>query len=127
MGGRVRPWGGAGVNFYSARLLLVILIDDGRPRQTHTWDEIVVTFRARDFVHAFMRALEIGRSHETEYENCDHRRVRWALVEVMTLDCVGRRVDGAEVASRLFRRRSKAAIPFDMRFRPEDSTPSQSF
>jgi hypothetical protein len=35
------------VNFYSARLLLVILVDDGRPRKTQTWDEIVVTFRAR--------------------------------------------------------------------------------
>ena len=116
-----------GANFYGARLLLVILIDDGRPRQTHTWDEIIVTFRARDFAHAFTRALEIGRSHETEYENSDHRRVGRALVEVLTLDCVGRRVDGAEVASRLFRRRSKTAIPFDMRFRPEDSTPSQSF
>jgi hypothetical protein len=115
------------VNFYSARLLLVILIDDGRPRKTHTWDEIVITFRARDFAHALSRAVEIGRSHETEYLNCDHHRVRWALVEVTTLDRVGKRVDGAEVASRLMRRRSKTAIPFDAQFHPEDSSPSQSF
>ena len=115
------------MNFYSARLLLIILVDDGRPRKTHTWDEIVVTFRARDFAHAFRRALEIGRSHETEYVNGDDQQVRWVLVEVTTLDHVGKRVDGAEVASRLFSRRSKTAIPFDMEFQPEDSTPSQSF
>jgi hypothetical protein len=115
------------VNFYSARLSFVVLVDDGRPRKTHTWDEIVVVFRARDFDHAFTRALEIGRSHETEYLNCDGHKVRWALVEVENLDFVGRRVDGSEVASRLSPRRSKAAIPFSKRFHPEDSKPSQSF
>jgi len=115
------------VTFYSARLLFVVLVDDGRPRKTHTWDEVVVTFRARDFDHAFARALEIGRSHETEYLNSDHRKVRWAFVRVENLDHVGKRLDGAEVASRLARRRSKTAIPFGTQFRPEDSTPAQSF
>jgi hypothetical protein len=43
------------VDFYSARLLLVILVDDRKPRKTNTWDEIVVTFRARDLDHAFTR------------------------------------------------------------------------
>lgn len=115
------------MNFYSARLSLVVLVDDGQPRKTHTWDEVVVTFRARDFEHAFVRALELGRSHETEYLNADGQRVRWALVEVENLDLVGRRVDGAEVASRLKCRRSKSAIPFDTLFRPEQSRPSESF
>jgi hypothetical protein len=115
------------VNFYSARLSLVILVDDGKPRKTNTWDEIVITFRARDFDHAFDRALEIGRSHEAEYRNAYDQRVRWALVEVETLDRVGRRLDGAEVASRLKSRRSKKAIPFGTRFHPEKSEPGQSF
>ena len=95
------------MTFFSARLLLVVLVNDGRPRKTHTWDEVVVTFRARDCDHAFGRALEIGRSHETEYLNADEQRVRWAFVAVENLDVVGRRLDGAEVASRLTRRRSK--------------------
>ena len=115
------------MNFYSAGLLFVLLVDDGRPRKTHLWYEIVVAFRARDFDHAFSRALEIGRSHETQYLNCDGQQVRWALVEVMTLDHVGKRIDGAEVASRLVRRRSKAAIPFGTEFKPQDSTPSGTF
>jgi hypothetical protein len=115
------------VNFYSARLSFVVLVDDGRPRKTHTWDEIVVVFRAQDFDHAFVRALEIGCSHETEYLNCYQRKVRWALVDVENIDVVGKRVDGAEVASRLSRRRSKAVIPFDTQFHPEESKPLQSF
>jgi hypothetical protein len=115
------------MNFYSARLSLVILVDDGKPRKTNTWDEIVVTFRARDFDHAFARALEIGRSHEIEYRNVYKQRVRWGLVEIETLDRVGRRLDGAEVASRLKPRRSKTPIPFSRKFRPEKSDPGQSF
>jgi hypothetical protein len=115
------------VNFYSARLLFVVLVDDGLPRKTHTWDESVVIFRARDFDHAFTRALEIGRSHETEYLNRHSRMVRWALVGIENLDFVGKRVDGAEVASRLNRRRSKQSIPFATKFRPQASKPSQSF
>jgi hypothetical protein len=115
------------VNFYSARLQFVVLVDEGRPRKTHTWDEMVVVFRARDFSHAFTRALEIGRAQETEYLNCSGQKVRWALVEVENVDVVGKRVNGKEVASRLSRRRSKAAIPFDTDFHPEDSKPSQSF
>ena len=115
------------MDFYSARLSLVVLVDDGRPRKTHTWDEVVIVFRAKDFTHAFRRALEIGRTHETEYFNCRGQKVRWALVEVENVDRVGRRVDAAEVASRLSRRRSKEVIPFDTVFRPADSEPGQSF
>ena len=82
---------------------------------------------ARDFAHAFSRALEIGRSHEVEYLNCKGRKVRWALVEVENVDLVGKRADDAEVASRLSRRRSKKAIPFGTEFHPEASEPLQSF
>jgi hypothetical protein len=115
------------VNFYSARLSFVVLVDDGRPRKTHTWDEVVVVFRARDFDHAFARALEVGQSHEAEYLNGDQRKVRWALVGIENVDLVGAQVDGAAIASRLSRRRSKAAIPFGKRFRPERSRPAPSF
>jgi hypothetical protein len=114
------------VDFYSARLQFVVLVE-GQRHKTNLWDESIVAFRARDYGHAFQRALEIGRSHETEYLNMQGRKVRWALVKVETLDHVGRRVDGQEVASRLDRRRSKEVIPFNRRFRPEAEEPSQSF
>ena len=115
------------MNFYSARLSFVILVDDKRPRKTHTWDDVVVVFRAPDFDQAFAKLLEIGRSHETEYLNSEQQKVRWALVRVEGLDLVGKRIDGTEVASQLSRRRSKKAIPFHTRFYPERSRPSVSF
>lgn len=58
------------MSFYSARLLFVVLVDDGCARKIQTWDESVVTFRAKDSEHAFARALELGKEHETEYFNC---------------------------------------------------------
>ena len=111
--------------FYSARLLYIILID-GRTRRRNDYDETVVLFRARDFEHAFRRALELGRAGETRYLNTYGRAVRWALVEVVTLDCVGRRVDGQEVASKLHARTAPTPVPFNSRFRPERSRPNQS-
>ena len=115
------------MDFYSARLLVICLVDDGRPRKTNMYDESVVVFRARDFDDALKRALEIGRACETEYENEKGQKVRWALVKIANLDRVGRKVDGKEVASHLHDRRSQEPIPFDQRFEPERNEPSQSF
>jgi len=114
------------MKFYSARLLYIILVD-GRARRRNDYDETVVLFRARDFAHAFARALELGRAAETQYVNVHGQAVRWALVEVVTLDCVGPRVEGREVASRLHARTAPKPVPFKTRFRPERSRPSQSF
>ena len=113
------------MTFYSARLLYIILID-GHPRRRNDYDETVVVFRARDFDHAFKRALALGRAAETRYRNAYGQRVRWAFVEVVTLDLVGPHVDGHEVASRLHARTAPEPVPFNTRFRPERSTPSQS-
>ena len=115
------------MDFYSARLHFVALVDNGTPRKTNLWDEIVVTFRARDREHAFSKALRIGRSHEHEYLNPDEQNVCWKFVEVETLDVVGKRIDGAEVASRLSHRKSKKPLRFTARFHPEKSRPSESF
>jgi hypothetical protein len=111
------------VVYYSAWLVFIILVDDGRPRKTHTYDDSVVVFRARDYEHAFERSLEMGRAQETEYMNQDGRQVRWAFVEVVKLKRIGRRVEGQEVSSLLDRRRSDSAIPYGKRFRPERSKP----
>ncbi|HKW11873.1 MAG TPA: DUF4288 domain-containing protein [Gemmatimonadaceae bacterium] len=114
------------MKFYSARLLYIILIDR-QPRRRNEHDETVVLFRARDFEHAFTRALELGRAAETQYLNAYGQAVRWALVEVVTLDCVGGRVDGREVASKLHARTASKPVAFNSRFRPERSRPNSSF
>jgi hypothetical protein len=115
------------MDFFSARLLIVCLVDTGRPRRKNMCDDCVIVFRARDREHAFARALEIGRSHETEYLNQMGERVRWALAHVVNLDRIGRRVDGEEVASALGCHESEVPLSFDHTFRPEDEPPATSF
>src|SRR4051812_32108221 len=107
------------MDYYSSRLLYVILIDDGRPRRRNHYDESIILFRARDFQHALARALELGLAAEHHYKNRKGHSVRWALVEVSTLDQIGRQLDGREVSSRLHDRISPAPIRFGSRFRPQ--------
>jgi len=113
--------------FYSARLLFIILVDDGKPKKRNRYDETVVVFAARDFDHAFERALEIGHLKERSYVNVSGQNVRWALVEILNLDLVGSKVDGMEVASKLHTRLSANTISARMLFHPERSKPGQSF
>jgi hypothetical protein len=115
------------LEFYSARLLFVILVDDGRPKKRNHFDESVVVFRALNFRDAFKRALKLGRSHETDCQNDKNQRVRWALVDILTLDWVGKRIDGKEVSSKLHYRTQPNPIPPDKKFQPERAKPAQSF
>jgi hypothetical protein len=111
------------MEYWSARLTFIVLVNDGRLRKRHTYDDSVVVFRARDFCHAFDRALELGHSQETEYRNVYGQKVRWALVKVVKLQCVGPRLDGREISSLLEVRRSKEPIPYNRRFHPERLKP----
>ncbi len=115
------------MDFYSARLLFMILVDDGKPKKKNSYDESIVVFRAKDYNHALERALEIGKEKETNYKNHKNQKVRWAFVEIMNLDWVGRKVDGKEVASCLHYRVSKEPVSPNRRFRPERSKPEGSF
>ncbi len=115
------------MEFYSARLLYIILVDDGKLRKKNHYDESVIVFRAKDHEHAFEKALELGKEKETKYKNEDGKNVRWAFVEIINLDWVGRKVDGKEVASCLHFRVSKNPISPKRRFHPEKSKPEGSF
>ena len=115
------------MDFYSARLLFIILVADGAGRKRNHYDESVIVFRAKDYGRAFKRALELGRAQETDYKNDKGQRVRWALVEVRSLDSVGPKVDGKEVASVLHYRTSRERISPSHIFHPERSKPEQSF
>ena len=112
--------------FYSARLLYVILVDRAPKKKTH-YDESVIVFKATDFSDAFTKALSIGKANQAKFKNQYGEGVRWSLVEITTLDRVGPKIDGAEVASRLHPRTSHQAIRFEQKFKPEKSKPSESF
>lgn len=90
-----------GMDFYSARLLFIILVDDGKPKKKNHFDETVVIFRAKDIDRAFKRAVQLGNANNSTYLNRKNQKVRWVLVEIISLDRIGRRIDGKEVASRL--------------------------
>ena len=109
------------MDFYSARLLHIILVAEGAGKKRNQYDETIVVFRATDHVHAFERALEIGRSHETNHLNDKGQQVRWAFVEIIAVDWVRRKVDGKEVSSSLHYRTSKKPIAPSQVFHPESS------
>jgi hypothetical protein len=111
--------------FFSARLLYAILVGT-RPRRRHLCNETTIVYRARDFDHAFERALTLGRRGEVEYRNDRRERVRWALVEVQTVDQIGHRLDGAEVGSKLGSRVFSRAMSAGTRFYPERSKPGHA-
>jgi hypothetical protein len=112
------------MDWYGARLLFVILVDDGKSRKRNHYDESVIVFRARNLDHAFQRALELGHAKETTYKNHLDQDVRWAFVEISAVNCVGKSIDGKEVVSELHSRTSSQPIPFKRRFVPGRSKPS---
>ena len=111
------------MDYYSARLLVVCLVDDGTLRKRNTCDYPFFVFRARNYHHAFRRALDLGRRQETRYRNCKGQWVRWAFVQVENVKRLGRTLDGQEVGSLLDVLRSEKPVPFRRRFYPEKSDP----
>jgi hypothetical protein len=93
---------------------------------TRFGDSIFV-FLAEDFSHALRRAIELGRTLETTYENEDGNEVRWRLKEVLTLDAISTEsLDGAEVYSEPVFFEAGESYPFDAEFRPETSETTQT-
>lgn len=115
------------MEFYSARLLFIILVDDGKPKRKNQFEESVMVFRAKGFSDAFQQALHLGKSRSGTYLNQRGQRVRWVLADIINLDWVGKKVDGKEVASELHYRTQPEPIHANKRFHPEKSKPTQSF
>ncbi len=111
------------MKYYSARLLFIILVDDGRPRKRNDYDESVVVFRSRDQNQAFRKALAIGHTMETVYKNKFGQDVRWAFVAIESIRLLVQKVGNGEVSSKLDSRITKNAISFKRRFKPEKSKP----
>ena len=109
------------MDYYSARLLIVCLVDDGRPRKRNTCDYPFVVFRAKGYKHAFQRALDLGKQQETRYKNGKGQWVRWAFVQVENVKHLGKTLDGLEIGSLLDVLRSDQPVPFRKRFHPKKS------
>ena len=112
------------MEYYSAWLEYICLVEDDQPQQKRTFDQCIVIVRARSYPQAFKKVLKLGLSQETgEYENYQGMKVRWVLVEVVKLQRIGRTVDGKEVCSLLDVRRPRKPLAFRKQFHPERSKP----
>ena len=96
-----------------------------RKKRNH-YDEVVIVFRARDLNCAFKRALQLGRDQEIKYLNHCKQTVRWSLVKIINLYCIGKKIDGKEVTSYLHYGVNKTSIAPTTRFHPEKSKPEGS-
>jgi hypothetical protein len=113
------------LNFYSATLLFIILVDDGKPRKKNDYDESVVVFRSRSYQQAFQKALKIGHTMESEYQNKFNKRVRWAFIDVEKITFIGQSVNNQEVSSKLHSKITKFPIKYAHKFKPENSKPQE--
>jgi hypothetical protein len=113
------------MQYFCARILIVCLVDDDKPRKRNTCDRQFVMVRARDYEHAFERALEFGCDAEVTYKNAKGQKVRWVFVSVEEIKRLGRRIDGCEVGSALGDVQFLKGLSFKKRFRPEKYSPLQ--
>jgi len=111
------------MDYYCARLLVVSLVDEAKPQKRHTCDYPFIVFRARDYDHAFKRALQLGRQQQTTYKNIKGQKVRWALARVEEIKHLGRTIDGCEVGSLLDVYRTDEPLTFAHRFQPARHPP----
>jgi hypothetical protein len=114
------------VEWWSAKVRVLCLVENSDPTDTCLQDETVVVFRADDEASAFERALALGRERELEYLNGDGDRVRWRLARVLKLTRVNADdLDGAEIHSELSWY-DDGNPAFDTRFAPEREEPERS-
>jgi len=109
------------LSYFSAKLLFVILVDDGKPRKRNTCDHQIVVFKARHHGHALALALAYGKTQEVRYNNLRDQTVRWAFASVQTIKKLGKSLAGQEIGSVLTDETFSQPVPFRKRFHPEKS------
>lgn len=112
------------MNFYSVRISVLCLVDDGLiPAEGYTRDVQVHLVKAESNEAAFKAALEIGKAEETEYSNESGCKVRWAFEKIEAITLIGTTLEETEVSSRMEGYFPKAPIAFESVFHPESSQP----
>lgn len=107
------------MNLYAARLLVVCLVDDGKPKKRNTCDYQFMVFRAKEYKDALRRALALGKQQETIYRNVKGQKVRWAFVGVEQVTRLGKKLDGREIGSLLDVLSTQRPIPYRKKFNPK--------
>src|SRR5882724_11395468 len=97
--------------YFCAKLLIVCLVNPGKPRRKNTYDTPFVLIRATNYAGAFKLALVLGKEQEVRYEAAKKgQSVRWAFVRVEEIKKLPRKLHGAEVGSVLDSLRNKSPV-----------------
>lgn len=109
--------------FFCARLLVVCLVNDKRPRKRNICDYSFVLLKAMDHQEAFARALDLGKEQEVRYKNEKGQMVRWAFVKVEEITQLKVPLDGQEVGCVLDVMNTREPVGYRKRFNPGESSP----
>jgi hypothetical protein len=110
--------------WYSAKLRFAVMVET---KGADLLYDCVFLFRAADFDMAFERAIKIGETQETEYRNGDAKRVNWKFSEIISLDVIlAADLDGAEICADPVFLSKEETIPFETKFDPRLSKPTQT-
>jgi len=109
--------------WFSSKLRFVIMV---APVGGDILNDRVILFKAKDFDHAFQRALAIGEMSENEYLNDEANLVSWKFMEVISVDVIRSNLDGAEIYSEPIHLSEEKMIPYGTEFNPRASEPIQT-
>jgi hypothetical protein len=109
--------------YFCARLLVICLVDDGKPRKRNVCDYPFILLRADDFAHAFSKAIDLGKKQETKYKNSKQQSVRWAFVKVEQIWELEENLDGQEIGSIMDVLKTDEPISYHKRFNPKRHLP----
>jgi hypothetical protein len=108
--------------WFTAMAVYIVQIGDDLTVRTH---RNLYAFHASGFESAFEKALILARKEEEEFENGFGELVSWRLVEIETLDFVGKRIrDGWEIYSEPGP--DQPVTDFTFPLRPELSEPTET-
>lgn len=97
--------------WYSAKLLIISAVDDGKKTVPALVEESIILIEAESPDTAKERALEAGLRMEHEYDNYRGRQVRWRFGKLLELQDLSEEkvFSGMEVFSTIYRRKGGSA------------------
>ena len=95
--------------WYIATLVIASKVEDGL--EVQTCEEQIRAIRAPNAEAAYEKALAIGKSEETTYQNMYGQTVTWEFVGLDDLDELDNTMhDGVEIRSRLFGHQTPSSL-----------------
>ncbi|MBU1536488.1 DUF4288 domain-containing protein [Myxococcota bacterium] len=111
------------MSWFSARLLIVSIVDDGEPEDNCLCDYPFFVFQAMDEQEAIAKALQLGYEQEHTFRNEDGNDVRWAFAQIDQIWNLGDEIDGKEIGSLMDYWKPENPIMANHQFCPREAVP----